>query len=393
MTLKHKAIISALMSLRDQPKKAKSFLNDKRMTSQEKIILASFLALRDFENQNVIDTLAKIKCSDQFVESQRHFCLGIAFNNLTQYPEAKFHLSESFELNQFEDGIEFKISVCQSLFTVNLNTHRIDGMEETIQKMRKITSASQNLALAIQYCEFSLVIQKQESGQAKKLIPKMEQIFSLLNEHQTISYLYDLFDLHLIEDNFEQCSEALDRIKRYKKFKNSTHVKYMQSMIGFIKDDAPIYLYEQNFQMYPMLLNQVLCIKALETGDEAAALQAWSKLHKIAPESFRVPFEFHGSPTLFSKALNKFKLQVKPISVPISFQENLTKEEKLIHLLDNSPIPLQKETIYQLLWEKELDSKDDLKKLVKVVQRAREKFAVDIKSIKGAYSLKQDKAG
>lgn len=393
MTLKHKAFIQALKFVRENPKKAKNYLNDKRMTNQEKVIFLSFLQVRDSNNQDVVDSLLRFTCSDVFVESQRHFGLGAAYNNLTNYAQSEFHLKESIRLNTYKDGADLKFAACHSLFIVCLNTFKLSGMEEAIQKMQEIETKSEKFNATLLYCEFSLAVQKQQIDLAKKLILKVEDNFAHLNEHQSLDYLLDYFDLFLMEDNYDQCMDAIERIKRLRKFKNESNLKYMQAMLGFIRDDAPIYLYEKDFQSYPFMCNQVMCIKALENGNEAAAREAWAYLHKTVPQSYQAPFEYIGPTNLFSKALSKFKLQVKPLSIPLSFESNLTKEEKLIQLLGNANTPIQKEAIYKLIWDKELESKDDLKKLVKVVQRARDRFDVDIKSIKGSYLIKDKKAG
>ena len=391
MTLKHKAFLTALRLLDSNSLKAKSFLSDKRMTHQEKIILSSFIALRDYENHDIIQVLSPLICQDPFVESQRLYCLGAAHNNLTHFAEAEKYLLESIEMNVFEGGENNRVASFQSLFTVYLNTHNFQKMEETIARLKKKKPVTEKIAVVIQYCEFSLAVQKQEISLAKSLIPKMEKTYPVFNEHQSISYLYDLFDLHLFENNYTACSEALERIKRLKKYKTSAHVKYMQTMVGFIQNNSPIYLYEKDFHKYPLLLNQMLCLQALERGDSEKALDAWFELRKILPEHIGEPFEYSGPPTLFSKALDKFKMEVKPV-VSVAVQEKMTKEEKLISVLAQSSLPLSKEVIYQELWSKEVDSKDDLKKLVKVVQRAREKYSVDIQSVKGSYVIRGKKS-
>ena len=392
MSLKQKAFINSLKIVHQDPRKAKTFLGDKRLTNQERTILASFLSLRDFENKEVIEQLEKFNCQDPFVESMRLYCLGAAFNNLTEFSASETHLLKSIELNQSEGGEDFRMGACQSLFTVYLNTHHYAGMEEVI-KLLKASRPTERLPINIKFCEFSLVVQKQQLDLAKSMISSMEDTYPLFNEHQSISYLYDLFELYLFEGDFNQCAEVLERIKRVKKFKNSTHVKFMQTMINFIQNGTPIYLYEKDFKPYPQQLNQLICLQALERGDETTALKAWAELQKISPLSIKAPFEITGPPTLFSRAMEKFKLQVTAqIAIP-KIDENLPKEEKLFLILTHSTTPVLKEAIYRELWNKEIDTKDDLKKLVKVVQRAREKYSIDIQSIKGSYTLKQRKAG
>ena len=223
------------------------------------------------------------------------------------------------------------------------------------------------------------------------MVPAMEHIFPELHENQAICYLYDLFDLYLVENNAEMMEDVLERIKRSKKFKNPGHIKFMQTLLKFLDSGTPIYLYEKDFEEYPYLLNQLVCLQALEKGDEKAALLAWDNLQALYPALYPQAFNYSGPFCLFEKCLNKLLISQGDNS-PLVVDLTGSREEKLIHLLKSSGLPLQKETLYEALWGKTIDSKDDLKKLVKVVQRAREKFAVEIKSVKGSYSLVDNKA-
>ena len=387
--IKHKAFLEALVLVNTESRKAKFYLNDKRMTFHEKTILASFLALRDFENQEVIDVLTKMICHDPFVDSQRHFCLGAAFNNLTQFKEAEFHLLESIEMNHFVGAELLKFGACQSLFTVYLNTHHLNGMSEMIARMKNLSFSSPNPSLYIKSCEFSYAIQVQDFTKARMMIAYMEENHHSLNEHQRISYFYDLFELYLFLDDFKRAESALGRIKRFKKYKNSVHTKYMQGLISFLLEAAPIYLYEKDFADYPLLLNQLICLKSLECGDHHSALKSWNILKELEPSLIKEPFVYLGPPNLFNKALIKLSKRFNKLP---SLNESMIKEEKLYYLLTQSDGPIQKEMIYQELWNTPIESKDEFSKLAKLVQRTKEKYGVEIKSLKGSYYLVTKKA-
>ena len=382
--IKHKAFLAALLLVNTEAKKAKQFLNDKRLTFHEKTILSCFFLLRDFENQDVISILSKMICHDSFVDSQRHFCLGAAFNNLTNFNEAEFHLRTSIEANHFKGAEILRFGAIQSLFTVYLNIHHISGMLEMIEEMKKLSCNSTRAQLYIRSCEFAFAVQIQDIVQAKKMLPFMEKNYLSLNEHQRISYFYDLFELSLFEDCYEAAEEALERIKRYKKYKNAVHTKYMQTVISFLCDGSPLYLYEKDFTEYPLLLNQLLCLQALEMGDEIRAMKAWMTLSQLDPINIKEAFNYAGPPNLFSRALLKL---VKKEPILPKFDSGMLKEEKLFHLLTHSMQPIQKETIYQEIWNAPLGSKDDLVKLAKLVQRTKQKYSIEIKSIKGSYCL------
>ena len=389
---KHKAFLSALILINTESRKAKQFLNDKRMTFQEKTLVASFLALRDFENEEVIQVLLKMICKDPFVETQRQFCLGAAYNNLTQFEEAKIHLLNSIHQNKFQGAEVLRFAACQSLFTVYLNLHDKIGMSEMITLMKKDKKFLESSPLHIEFCEFSHSIQCGDFKNAEKRKGNLEKNYENLNEHQKMSYLYDLFDFYFYQELYTKAENITERMKLLKKYKNATHVTYMKTLISFLSNGNPLYLYEKDYIKYPLLFNQLLCLKALECGDEIGARGAWSMLQQLDPLTCKEPFQYLGPPNLFSKTLEKLlSHQFKKVEM-VNINPLMKKEEMLLTILSSSSLPMSKETLYQSIWSEQLNSKDDLMKLAKLVQRAKEKYGIEIKSVKGSYVLMDKKA-
>lgn len=386
--LKHKAFIAALYLINSESKKAKQFLSDKRLTFQERTLISCFLALRDFENQEVINILEKMNCPDPLVESQKNYCIGAAYNNLTKFKESASYLMLSIEGNHFQGGEILKLGAMGLLFTVFLNTNDIGGMEHVLNSMKSIKKQDKTTILHFKSCEFSLAVQKQEFIKAQKMIDYLEIHFEEMNEHKRMAYLYDLFELHLFKDDFISAQKALDRIKLFKKYKNPVHTKYMQNVLRFLQHGTPLYLYEREFSEYPLLLNQLLCLQGLERGDEELSLKAWNNLRQLDPQSTKTPYDYSGPANLFSRALKVLNPKVnEKVIVDAEFKPGMLKEEKLFYLLNHSQSPLPKELIYTKLWNEKINSKDDLVKLAKVVQRTKQRYSVEIKSIKGAYII------
>ena len=387
--LKYKAYIEALSLVNLDVKKAKIFLSDKRMPHQEKTILSCFIALRDFENLEIINILERMNCDDLFIDSQREFCLGAALNNTTRFKEAEAYLQSSILKNKMAGGQKHLAPILELLFTVYQNMNNTAGMELTLTKVKSLPNKTPKILRTILCCDFSLSVLKKNFPSAKNKISEMRRNFDFLNEHQRINFLYHLFSFYLFQDDFSGCEQTIDQLKRFKKYKNPINVKYMQSILNYLKNDTPFYLYEKDFEDFPLMLNQVLCLKGLESGDEEMAMKAWTTLQNIDPLNTKLPFDYTGPANLFSKALSKItRRNEKDLSpLKIKLDPGLTKEKQLLYLLKEASIPLSKETLYQTLWNEEAQSKEELEKLSKLVQRVKQKHQVEIKYLKGAYSL------
>lgn len=391
-TIKHKAFLSTLILINTDARKARVFLNDKRMTFQEKSIVLCFFALRDFENQEVINQLEKMTCTDLFVESQRLFCLGAAYNNLTHFNEAKIFLKRSIDLNKFKGAEVLNFLASQSLFTVYLNLHNLSGMQKMIYSMKKFARSFPDSEFIIKFCEFTFEVRNLDFKSAQKSIINIERNFETLNEHQRISFLYTLFDFYIFQDKYDETIEIIQRIKNIKKYKNANHVIFMNTMISFLVEDSQLYLYENNYIKYPLMYHQIMCLKALEVADEMTATKAWYSLQLLDSRNYKKPFEYLGPPNLFKKVLEKL---VSRSSKPVIISQDLlslNKDEKLLYLLKNANGPVSKEQLYQEIWENQVQSKDDFIKLVKLVSRVKEKFNVNIKTMKGTYLLTHKKS-
>jgi DNA-binding response OmpR family regulator len=71
--------------------------------------------------------------------------------------------------------------------------------------------------------------------------------------------------------------------------------------------------------------------------------------------------------------------------------EAQSKLDLLLKLLSTSETPLTKGNIYEQLWDQAPEFKDDLKKLTRLISRARSERGVEIKSRKGTYYVEIQK--
>lgn len=117
----------------------------------------------------------------------------------------------------------------------------------------------------------------------------------------------------------------------------------MSVLLEHLTKNAPIYLYEQNFQEYPTLYYQVMVLKNLESGNHDQANASWNYLKQLSPKIYQDNFIYKGDKCLFSLCLAKNLGQKK---VMYNITSN-SKEDMLIEYLEQSDLPLSSEWLYE----------------------------------------------
>ncbi len=382
--VKAKAFKDALRHVSKDVKKAKKYFSDKRLTSSEKTILQSFLLLRDSENHTVIEILSSLKTTDPYVESQRLFCLANAHNNLSEFKAAIKFYRRAHELISGLDALpdELFILFCFHVCAINSSNQKLSL--EIISQLGELCKSEQD-QLRLELAQFSRAIMVKDHLRVLELYQNIKGHEKRLNEHQLVSYQLDYFDFLIQEEKLTQALLLLEQMGKLKKFKLSSMMKVLKSILKYLIENRPFYLYPQEFRDYPVLYYQAQCLLHLEKGEVDQAIKAWSSLSIESPELYGEPFHCLGHKTLFSLAIKKLLLK-KPKKLPV-IEKIKNFEDKFFDFLKDQGRAVPKEEIYRYLYGEDLNDKDDLKKLVKVVQRVRKKFQIDIKTTKGSYLL------
>lgn len=205
-----------------------------------------------------------------------------------------------------------------------------------------------------------------------------------MSEGDIISHLVCEFMFFVQCDELNHCDKILNEMKKYRKFQLTENFNFMKRLLAHLQTNAPVYFYENDFKSTPLLSLQLKLIHCFEEKNIAGAEKTWHELGKLNPESYLPGFHYVVRKYLFSLCLEKHHSKRKDEPARQNFEE-LSKLDLLLKLLTPSEAPLSKENIYEQLWDEPPQFKEDLKKLTRLISRARLERGIDIKSRKCTY--------
>ena len=185
--------------------------------------------------------------------------------------------------------------------------------------------------------------------------------------------------------DFEHCYSTLAEMKNHRKFHLSENFNFIKLLLDHLCKNKPIYAYDREFKKIPLLYHQLKVIQHLESGELESAKHHWLELNRMQPDAYQSDFSYHSRTNLFSLCLNQHIKALPPST--IHFEKKETKTDTLIELLINSESALSKQQIYSYLWGSEAETKDDLKKLTRMISKIRSTHQLNVKSRKGAYYI------
>ena len=381
--VKVKTFLQALRLFPEELKKAKNYLNDKRLSQGEKTILSAWFLLRDGKNFEVIEAIQKLVVNDDIVELEKNLLLGIAYNNKAEFKQAKFFLEETIDkISQYPLERQTFLAY-YNLFIVHYNLMDTASMQLVYKELVRHKSDSQSDLRATLFCDLCLQIISNNHSRVIGLFKSLDKMEAETSESQVYSYQILKFNYYIQNEQFNHAEESIEKLKLYRKFQISANFKFMKSLLSFLTEGKTIYLYEQDFASVPILLWQVQVLKHLEASEINEAKAAWSKLCDVNPQNFKPNFEYCGTKNIFSLCFER----LKPKDDKVLTYTGKTKEEKLLNILQSSQYPVRKEELYELVWEEEVESKDDYNKLKTMVMKLRQTTGIDIQSKKGCYLI------
>ena len=384
--MKEKTFYKLLLEYNENPTRAKSFLSDNRFTLHEKKIVQGHLLLRDKKNQEVVELLSPLAPSDlKFVESQRLMLLGCAYNNLSSFEFAHSSLLSSLKIVQSLEVPYFKFLSLYNLFWIYANLDEIKPMEETLKKLKAFLDNGEKEYIRIQRCKLCFYEMSGKLEEAKKTLEEIETSGIALSESDMIYFLTDKFKLMVQIEDLEQAKSVLVEMKKYRKFQLSENYMYMKKLLVHLMENSPIYAYHDEFKDCSLLYHQIKCIQNLEERNIPEAQAEWLKLKNIAKNTYGSEFKYKGSKCLFSLCLAKHIGQIaKP---DFQLLKSGSKLEKLIHIMVQSQGAISAALLYELIWEENVEEKEDLKKVSRLVFRANTENELNIVYHKGSYQL------
>lgn len=379
-----KTFITAIDEVSYNIKKAKAYLSDKRLTQLEKKILAGFMDLRKGELSIIIEQFDQLKCDNEYLNSERLFCLGAAYNNSGDYLKAEACLRDSLVQNMLPEAQHRKSAVTYLLFIVGSNSSNITIMKEALEAAERLpyVGSKHSDRLLLMYFFYAVFIQ--DVSKVKDLHLKLSERIDHLSEHQKVAFHLGYFEFLIETGCIQEARSYLGKLVDFRVFKCVYDMKVLRLMFSYLIDDLPFYFYE-DLSERPMIDLQVKCLTSLQKGDSEEALKIWNILKTNYPKSYGEGFKTIGRVSLFSLCVSK--LMHQEVAPEISREALSLQEKKLLDYLLDHKAPVKQEELYSLLWGTQPLDKTDLRKLVKVIQRIRQKTQIEIQNNLGCYRL------
>lgn len=390
-TQKYKTFIRAYDSLGENIRTFKKFFDDKRLTSQEKIILEAYLLIRDGKNTQAIELIDSLSTEKApFVQAHFNLVSGIALNNSCRFDLALSRLVKASDFFAQENIPQFHFMSLYNQFVVGLNLHDKVLMTGCIEQMDKIKELGKREIANLYRFKFIYYTHNNQFKDAIGSLTKLETVKDNLSEADICSHILCLFVFHIKQRDINGARKQLQELKKHKKFHLSQNYRFMKFLLNHLENNSPIYFSPNYFDEYPMLKYQLLVISSLSEADIPKAKNAWSELTKINPNHYLKDFEYIGETSLFSLCLEKYQNTTLLSESTIHFDPKSSKSEMIRDIMISAKRPVSKEELFQLVWGHEARDKDDLFKLTREMSRARKKYDLKIKTNHGSYILEDD---
>ncbi len=386
--MEQKTFYRILIELNQTTHKSKQYLSDKRLTLTEKKIIEGHLLIRNNQNLKVIELFQSLSASPlPFVEGQRNLLLGVAYNNLSLYEEAEEHLRLAARILDDFQFHHFRFNAWFNLFLVYLNSGKHKEMKSSLQILCTIPELSPTSEIRLVRCQFLYHSETHDSEKALEYLHLLKARKSEMVESDVISHLVSEFIFFIKMEDFSHCKTTLEEMKNHRKFQLTENYNFMKVLLHHLMDDAPIYVYDHEFKGTPLLFHQIKLIRALHSGAHTVAKQEWMELQKISDRQYGEAFIYEGPKSLFSLCLDKNLKNFQDTPV-IASLESSSKQEHLIQILRQLKAPISKEALFEKIWGRPVQDKEDIKRLSRLVSKVRNEENINVQTRKDAYVVK-----
>jgi tetratricopeptide (TPR) repeat protein len=386
--LEQKTFYRILQELNQTTHKSKQYLSDKRLTLTEKKIIEGHLLIRNNQNLKVIELFQSLSASPlPFVEAQRNLLLGVAFNNLSHYEEAGEHLRLSAQILDDFQFHHFRFNAWFNLFLVYLNSGKHREMKSTLQILGTIPDLSPTSEIRLLRCHFLYHSEVNETKKALEYLHLLKSRKPEMVESDVISHLVSEFIFFIKIDDFSHCQSTLEEMKNHRKFQLTENYNFMKVLLNHLIEDTPIYVYEHEFKGTPLLFHQIKLIQSLHSGAIPDAKQHWLALQNISDLHYGEAFVYEGPKSLFSLCLQKNLKNFDTLPV-IDGSENSSRKDLLVKILRQLKAPVSKDALFQMVWGRPVEDKEDIKRLGRLISKVRKDEHIDVQTRKDAYYVK-----
>ena len=322
-----------------------------------------------------------------FVEGQRNLLLGVAFNNLSRYEEAEEHLRLGARILDEFQFHHFRFNAWFNLFLVYLNSGKLPEMKSSLQILSTIPELTQTSELRLLRCQFLYHSETHDAEKALEYLHLLKARRSEMVESDAISHLVSEFIFFIKIEDFSHCKSTLEEMKNHRKFQLTENYNFMKVLLHHLLEDAPIYVYDHDFKGTPILFHQIKLIQSLHSGSIPDAEHHWLALQKISERHYGEPFVYEGPKSLFSLCLEKNLKHFQDVPV-IETLKSSSKRDLLIQILRQLKAPISKEALFERIWGRPVQDKEDLKRLSRLVSKVRKEAHLNVQTRKEAYYVK-----
>lgn len=392
MTVKCKTFEMYLREMIYHPERSKKWLADRRLSEIEKTVLRSHLLVRDNKSAEAFRAIESLSQSDiPFVNDQKNLLLGVCLNNMGKYNEAERYLT--LARSGFEKSHQYYhlFTTLYNLTMLYRNLGKTSEMAAVVQRMTYLRIDGILPQIRSLRCQCLLALDQGHHDKVKLFIHELKELKSKMSESELGPQLITEFMFYIKNDDLQNADTILNEMKNYRKFTLSENFIFMKGLLSYLKNDSTLYVYQDKFpDPSSDLYYQMKVIEAFQLGDKKEAEKFWTKLQKEYSESlYKNAFEWGGEKCLFSVCLEKNLRKLSTKSPLKGIKGEGPKHQKVFEILSASPIPVKAAEIYEILYDRTVADKDDLKKLVRLIVSVRDFYQVEIVSKKGTYQLIQ----
>lgn len=352
------------------------YRKDMRLTRNEKKILECWELNRRKKYNDILNILTSDKFhGDDFFNANRDLILGIAYNNQNQYEKAKELCEHSFHYfkNETHYSLTFLAGYNLCMIAFNLNLQQV--YKETIGVLNHLKNLNSTQLIRLSLASFSYAILKGSHQESDEILEELQKKASLMDEACFANFQIAKMLFYTSHKDYIRAQKTLGDFKKIRVYISSAHYKYFSILLNYLTKDKPLYFYDRDFKHHTFLKLQLEVIQCLQQQQVSPAKTLWEKLDILSPKTYDPNFKYSGPPSIFSFSLEKALTALTKISsIPLNSIDSHTNiNKKMIQILKHASNPIHKEDLYNLVWGRALNSKEDLSKLSQLISKLRKK--------------------
>jgi hypothetical protein len=395
MKKKHssKAFISYLETIGSDLKVFEQAKKDRRLNQLEQQLIQCWNLLRSNQFKKIFEITDK-NSTDPLYQGQIDLVRGISLHNSGEIEKSITYLQSSIELMKRNDLRRMTFIAYYNLFNAYQNLKFNTQLRKVYEEWAKIPAANFNEETVLQRAQFRMHLSENNLSEAEKIIHQLEQKIEQMSELNRLNFHIDILDFFVMKKDFQSCELILGKLKKFRTYHSGAHFKYLKKLIDYNLHKTPFYIYERDYKENITLFHELSVLKNLEEKNISVADLYWQKLKNNRPHLFGDKFQYNGPECLFSIVLHALQISSPHVNSENHSTDRKSKEMKVYEFLSQRH-SIEKNELYELIWNERPESKIDLTKLQTIISRYNQKnHDYQIKYRKGCYYLvtKEQKA-